>query len=349
MHNMIIEDERDINAPVRDTRPAPQATVEMDLTWIVVKLRNREDSGHGKMVLRGPSLGKERKRLAHPGRLWRMVDDVDNQQELRDEDGAKSSHAGARAGLDSGADEMIEPSMKDVLAADLTWIVVKLRNREDSGHGKMCGVWDQVSEKKGSGWRIQAGCGGWYQSGPRLPVQTGVVNNETGEPLEPIIPTEVQVDDVDNQQELRDEDGSKSSHAGARAGLDSGADEMIEPSMKDVLAAVQMMGTQDDSSHGKMCGVWGTKKTKARKGKEAAGASGHAVVDGTNPTQVLPTQTGLVNNETGEPVVPTIPTEVQVDDADNQQELRHEEEAESSHAGEHAGLKTGAEELTSRP
>ncbi|KAG2267171.1 hypothetical protein Bca52824_074250 [Brassica carinata] len=108
----------------------------------------------------------------------------------------------------------------------------------------------------------------------------------------------------------------------------------------------------DDSSHGKMCGVWvdsGTKKTKARKGKEAAGASGHAVVDGTNPTQVLPTQTGLVNNETGEPVVPTIPTEVQVDDADNQQELRHEEEAESSHAGEHAGLKTGAEELTSRP
>ncbi|KAF2598046.1 hypothetical protein F2Q68_00010329 [Brassica cretica] len=24
---------------------------------------------------------------------------------------------------------------------DLTWIVVKLRNREDSGHGKMCGVW----------------------------------------------------------------------------------------------------------------------------------------------------------------------------------------------------------------
>ena len=29
MHNMIIEDERDINAPVRDTRPAPQATVEM--------------------------------------------------------------------------------------------------------------------------------------------------------------------------------------------------------------------------------------------------------------------------------------------------------------------------------
>ena len=93
----------------------------------------------------------------------------------------------------------------------------------------------------------------------------------------------------------------------------------------------------------------GTKRTKTGKGKEAAGASGQAETDGTNPTQMLPTQTGLVNNETGEPVVPTIPTEVQVDDADNQQELRHEEEAESSHAGEHAGLKTGAEELTSRP
>ena len=31
-------------------------------------------------------------------------------------------------------------------------------------------------------------------------------------------------------------------------------------------------------------------------------------------------------------MVPIIPTEVQVDDADNQQELRHEEEAESYHA-----------------
>lgn len=29
MHNMIIEDERDINAPVKDARSAPQATVEM--------------------------------------------------------------------------------------------------------------------------------------------------------------------------------------------------------------------------------------------------------------------------------------------------------------------------------
>ena len=47
-----------------------------------------------------------------------------------------------------------------------------------------------------------------------LPAQTGLVDKETGEPMVPIIPTEVQVDDVDNQQELRDEDGAESSHAG---------------------------------------------------------------------------------------------------------------------------------------
>ena len=29
MHNMIIEDERDINAPIRDARPAPPINVEM--------------------------------------------------------------------------------------------------------------------------------------------------------------------------------------------------------------------------------------------------------------------------------------------------------------------------------
>lgn len=31
MHNMIIEDECDINAPVKDARPAPQATIEMTI------------------------------------------------------------------------------------------------------------------------------------------------------------------------------------------------------------------------------------------------------------------------------------------------------------------------------
>ncbi|KAF2590332.1 hypothetical protein F2Q70_00039025 [Brassica cretica] len=89
----------------------------------------------------------------------------------------------------------------------------------------------------------------------------------------------------------------------------------------------------------------GTKKSKTRKGKEAAGASGQIGVDGTNPTQVLPTQEGLVNNETGEPLVPILPTEVQVADLDNQHELRRAEEAESSHAGDQAGHGTGVEEV----
>uniref|UniRef100_A0A0D3AXL0 Uncharacterized protein n=1 Tax=Brassica oleracea var. oleracea TaxID=109376 RepID=A0A0D3AXL0_BRAOL len=31
MHNMIIEDERDVNAPIRDARPAPPANVEMTI------------------------------------------------------------------------------------------------------------------------------------------------------------------------------------------------------------------------------------------------------------------------------------------------------------------------------
>ncbi|KAG2267168.1 hypothetical protein Bca52824_074247 [Brassica carinata] len=81
----------------------------------------------------------------------------------------------------------------------------------------------------------------------------------------------------------------------------------------------------------------GTKRTKSRRGKEVAGASVPVVGDGTNPTQVLPAQTGLVNNETGEPLGPILPTEVQVDNLGEQQELGCEEEGESSHAGDQPG------------
>ncbi|KAF3541487.1 hypothetical protein F2Q69_00022646 [Brassica cretica] len=104
---------------------------------------------------------------------------------------------------------------------DLTWIMVKLRNLEDSGHRKMCGVWvDSVRNElmiaywyKAAGASGQEAADGAYPT-QILPAQTGLVDNETGEPMVPIIPTEVQVDDVDNQQELRDEDGAESSHAG---------------------------------------------------------------------------------------------------------------------------------------
>ncbi|KAF2608816.1 hypothetical protein F2Q68_00042991 [Brassica cretica] len=108
----------------------------------------------------------------------------------------------------------------------------------------------------------------------------------------------------------------------------------------------------EDSGHGKMCGEWviidkceGTRKSNSRKGKEAAGASGPVGGDETNPTQVLPTQTGLVNNETGEPLAPILPTEVQIDNLGEQHESGREEEGESSHVGDQTGRGTGAVEL----
>ncbi|KAF3610756.1 hypothetical protein DY000_02048762 [Brassica cretica] len=76
-----------------------------------------------------------------------------------------------------------------------------------------------------------------------------------------------------------------------------------------------------DTTEGNEAQKPGTKRSKARKGKEAAGASGQVGLDGTNPTQVLPTQAGLVNNETGETMVLILPTEVQETDLNNPQGL----------------------------
>ena len=89
----------------------------------------------------------------------------------------------------------------------------------------------------------------------------------------------------------------------------------------------------------------GTKRAKGRKAKEAAGASRPVVGEGVNPTQVLPIQVGLVNNETGEPMAPILPMEVQVDNLGEQQEMGHEEEGESSHAGDQTSRGTGALEM----
>ena len=89
----------------------------------------------------------------------------------------------------------------------------------------------------------------------------------------------------------------------------------------------------------------GTKWTKSRKGKESAGGSGPVIGDGANPTQVLPTQTGLGNEETGEPLAMFLPTEVQVDNLGEQQEEVREEEGDSSHAGDETGPGDGVEEL----
>ena len=74
----------------------------------------------------------------------------------------------------------------------------------------------------------------------------------------------------------------------------------------------------------------GTRKYKSRKGKEATGASGAVGQDGaeqtgvspagTIPTTMLPAQVEQVGNVTGLPVGPTLPTEVNETNVDEQQE-----------------------------
>ncbi|KAG5393481.1 hypothetical protein IGI04_023444, partial [Brassica rapa subsp. trilocularis] len=95
-----------------------------------------------------------------------------------------------------------------------------------------------------------------------------------------------------------------------------------------------------------------TKKTKSRRGKDAAGATGTMGQDGAVqtavlpagiiPTTVLPTQEGLGNNETGLPVDPILPTETRVDASDGQQEQVREDDAESSNAENEDNLGIGA-------
>ena len=71
-----------------------------------------------------------------------------------------------------------------------------------------------------------------------------MVNNETGEPLEPILPTEVQVYNLGEQQELVCEEEGESSHAGDKTGRGTGEVELAEPSMREVLDVVKAMGTE---------------------------------------------------------------------------------------------------------
>ena len=77
-----------------------------------------------------------------------------------------------------------------------------------------------------------------------MPTQTGLVNNETRESLAPILPTEVQVDNLGEQQELGRDDEAESSHAGDQTGHGTGVEELAEPSMREVLDVVKTMGTQ---------------------------------------------------------------------------------------------------------
>ena len=80
----------------------------------------------------------------------------------------------------------------------------------------------------------------------------------------------------------------------------------------------------------------GTRRYKSRKGKEATGASGAVGQDGaeqtgvlpagTIPTTVLPALVEQVDNATGLPVGPTLPTEVNETNVDEQQEQVHGED-----------------------
>ncbi|KAG5398159.1 hypothetical protein IGI04_019973 [Brassica rapa subsp. trilocularis] len=62
--------------------------------------------------------------------------------------------------------------------------------------------------------------------------------------MAPILPTEVQVDNLGEQQEMGREEEGESSHAGDQTSRGTGALETAEPSMREVLDVVKAMGTQ---------------------------------------------------------------------------------------------------------
>ncbi|KAG5397600.1 hypothetical protein IGI04_019414 [Brassica rapa subsp. trilocularis] len=139
--------------------------------------------------------------------------------------------------------------------------------------------------------------------------------------------------------------------------------------MKDQKWTVVREKHHEDRGHGKMCGDWvdsencGTRRYKSRKGKEATGASGAVGQDGaeqtgvlpagTIPTTVLPALVEQVDKATGLPVGPTLPTEVNETNVDEQQEQVHGEDTGSSNVGAGSGQNvdannvrvTGAEEV----
>ncbi|KAF2551407.1 hypothetical protein F2Q68_00034012 [Brassica cretica] len=199
------------------------------------------------------------------------------------------------------------------ISRDRTWTVVKEKHREDLDHGKMCGEWVIVDRCL------------------RLSATTiKFVEDEASSRV-----VRVQQDDRRRRGRSERRSGSVRVTRNERGG-DFASDVLH---LRDRMRSTQLSICQSS--------WWRTVLAELRgpsPGKEAADASGPEVADGTNPTQVvLPTQMGLVDNVTGEPMVPIIPTEVQVDGVGNQQELGDEDGAESSHVGEWVGLNTGAE------
>ncbi|KAL0649880.1 hypothetical protein Bca4012_092571 [Brassica carinata] len=108
-------------------------------------------------------------------------------------------------------------------------------------------------------------------------------------------------------------------------------------------------------THIRLLVLAGTKK-RSRRRKEAAGGSGAVVTDIVNPTPLLPTTDGLVNNETGLPQGPILPDEPRVEIPEDQDMRDREEDAESSHADDHddqvgrtVGGGTGPEAIVVEP
>ncbi|KAF2534776.1 hypothetical protein F2Q70_00029362 [Brassica cretica] len=85
-----------------------------------------------------------------------------------------------------------------------------------------------------------------------LPTQEGLSNNGTGLPVDPILPTETRVNAEDGLQGQVQEDDAASSNAGDGNNQGIGADharvdgvgEVAEPSMRDILEAMKLMGAQ---------------------------------------------------------------------------------------------------------
>ncbi|KAF3569513.1 hypothetical protein DY000_02012771 [Brassica cretica] len=220
-------------------------------TWTVVSERNCEDSSRGKMcgdwvfvdrcegTKRKSNKGKEA--AGASGNVEAVgVENVGDQRDQDQGEQGETSHTEEQVGLnptgaavddETGPDvEVAEPSIKDVLEA------MKLMGAQ------MVTLTQAFTPLVNS------------SVGQVLPTQLGTVNTEVGLPQGPILPTEVQVENVGDQRDQDQGEQGETSHTEEQVGLnptgaavddETGPDvEVAEPSIKDVLEAMKLMGAQ---------------------------------------------------------------------------------------------------------
>ncbi|KAG5374497.1 hypothetical protein IGI04_042177, partial [Brassica rapa subsp. trilocularis] len=154
-----------------------------------------------------------------------------------------------------GKDSLIlRPWPDPIPMKDQKWTVVREKHHEDRGHGKMCG-------KEATGASGAVGQDGAEQTGVLpagtipttvLPALVEQVDNATGLPVGPTLPTEVNETNVDEQQEQVHGEDTGSSNVGAGSGQNvdannvrvTGAEEVIEPTIRGLVEAMQVMGAQ---------------------------------------------------------------------------------------------------------